>query len=105
MNTRYVVKGKIGAGGLGEVYLATDTQLDRDVALKRVKPPESGSAEALHADLIREAASKGALGPANHPQVIRLRTIAQRLIPFVAVFVDAVSLPERRITVDWGLDY
>lgn len=29
----------------------------------------------------------------------------QRLIPFVAAFVDAVSLPERRITVDWGLDY
>ena len=46
MSPRYVVKGKIGAGGLGEVYLATDAQLDRDVALKRVKPPESGSAEA-----------------------------------------------------------
>jgi 16S rRNA processing protein RimM len=29
----------------------------------------------------------------------------QRLIPFVAAFVDAVSLPERCITVDWGLDY
>jgi 16S rRNA processing protein RimM len=29
----------------------------------------------------------------------------QRLIPFVAAFVDAVSLPDRRITVDWGLDY
>jgi len=29
----------------------------------------------------------------------------QRLIPFVAAFVDTVSLPERRITVDWGLDY
>ncbi len=30
---------------------------------------------------------------------------AQTLIPFVAAFVDAVSLPERRITVDWGSDY
>lgn len=30
---------------------------------------------------------------------------SQRLIPFVAAFVDSVSLPERRITVDWGLDY
>lgn len=29
----------------------------------------------------------------------------QRLIPFVAAYVDAVSLPERRITIDWGLDY
>ena len=30
---------------------------------------------------------------------------AQRLIPFVAQYVDAVSLTDRRITVDWGLDY
>ena len=30
---------------------------------------------------------------------------AERLVPFVAAFVDDVSLAERRITVDWGLDY
>jgi len=30
---------------------------------------------------------------------------AERLIPFVASYVDSVSLPERRIVVDWGLDY
>ena len=30
---------------------------------------------------------------------------AERLIPFVAAYVDQVSLAERRITVDWGLDY
>lgn len=29
----------------------------------------------------------------------------ERLIPFVAAFVDSVSLPRRRISVDWGLDY
>ena len=29
----------------------------------------------------------------------------ERLVPFVAAFVDAVSLADRRITVDWGLDY
>jgi 16S rRNA processing protein RimM len=29
----------------------------------------------------------------------------ERLIPFVAAYVDDVNLPERRITVDWGLDY
>ena len=29
----------------------------------------------------------------------------ERLIPFVAAYVDDVSLPERRITVDWGPDY
>lgn len=30
---------------------------------------------------------------------------AERLIPFVAAFVDAVDLAQRRVTVDWGLDY
>lgn len=30
---------------------------------------------------------------------------AERLVPFVAAFVDHVDLAERRITVDWGLDY
>jgi 16S rRNA processing protein RimM len=29
----------------------------------------------------------------------------ERLIPFVAAFVDQVDLPGRRILVDWGLDY
>ena len=29
----------------------------------------------------------------------------ERLIPFVAAYIDEVSLPERRITVDWGLDF
>jgi len=30
---------------------------------------------------------------------------AERLIPFVAAYVDDVSLPRKCITVDWGLDY
>ena len=30
---------------------------------------------------------------------------SERLIPFVAAFIDEVSLAERRITVDWGLDF
>jgi Zn-dependent protease with chaperone function len=35
-----------------------------------------------YTDLQKEAGSKGALAPANHPQMIRLRTIADRLIPY-----------------------
>lgn len=30
---------------------------------------------------------------------------AERMIPFVAAFIDAVDLPGRRITVDWQADY
>jgi 16S rRNA processing protein RimM len=31
--------------------------------------------------------------------------VVERLIPFVAAYIDEVSLTERRITADWGLDY
>ena len=83
MSPRYVVKGKIGAGGLGEVYLATDTQLDRDVALKRVKPPESGSVDGLHADLIREARTLSSL---QHPHIVTIYDVGQdELGPFVVM--------------------
>jgi 16S rRNA processing protein RimM len=44
--------------------------------------------------LRRPDAPEGATGEAH-----------ERLIPFVAAYVDDVNLSERRITVDWGLDY
>jgi len=34
---RYEIRSKIGEGGIGEVYLALDTELDRTVALRRRK--------------------------------------------------------------------
>ena len=40
--------------------------------------------------------------------VLRVRAApdaTERLIPFVAAYVDDVSLEAKRITVDWGLDY
>ena len=39
------------------------------------------SAHKQYADMMKEAASKNALGPDNHPQVMRLRRIAKELIP------------------------
>lgn len=39
------------------------------------------------------------------PQHQGLPGSAERLIPFVAAYIDEVDVPERRIVVDWGLDY
>ena len=76
MTHRYEVKGKIGQGGLGDVYLAHDSQLGRDVALKRVRPPEDSalSAANLEADLIREARTLSSL---QHPNIVTIYDVGR----------------------------
>ena len=45
---RYQVQSRIGAGGMGEVYLALDTQLEREVALKLLSAEVAADAQRLH---------------------------------------------------------
>ena len=62
---RYRVAGKLGAGGMGEVYRAHDTSLRRDVAIK-VLPAELAADPDRLARLEREAQVLAAL---DHPNV------------------------------------
>ena len=61
----YEIIGQLGAGGMGEVYRATDTKLGRDVAIKTLPAPLASDKERL-ARFEREAKLLAAL---NHPHI------------------------------------
>jgi serine/threonine protein kinase/Tol biopolymer transport system component len=63
---RYEIRSKIGEGGMGEVYLARDTQLGRDVAVKVLPSTYSDDTDRLHR-FEQEACAAGAL---NHPNIL-----------------------------------
>jgi len=69
----YRIAGKVGEGGMGEVYRAHDQQLDRDVALK-VLPTISFSDATAKARLLREARAAAAL---NHPHICTIHEVGE----------------------------
>lgn len=67
----YEIVEPVGAGGMGEVYRARDTRLDRTVALK-VLPAHLATDSAARERLEREARSVAAL---NHPNICTLHDV------------------------------
>src|ERR1017187_3458792 len=67
----YEITGPLGAGGMGEVYRARDTKLNRDVAIKVLPPAFAQDAERM-ARFQREAQVLASL---NHPNIAQIYAV------------------------------
>src|SRR6266540_2493752 len=90
---RYEVRSKLGEGGMGEVYLAEDAQLRRQVALK-ILPTDLAANQDRMRRFIQEAQSAAAL---NHPNIAHVYEIGESDgTSFIAMeCVDGKTLREK----------
>ena len=104
----YEIVSLVGAGGMGEVYRARDTRLNRDVALKILPPRVAGSVDLLER-FQREAQAVASL---SHPNILAVHDIGTSDLASYAVFelLEGASLRERiesgplplRKAIDYG---
>lgn len=94
---RYELRRLLGQGGMGSVWLAFDTRLKEEVALKFLPPQIAVDAVALD-DLRSEALKSRRL---THPNIVRIHDLSESLdeIPFISMeFVNGSNLNELRLT-------
>ena len=93
--SHYRVVRKLGEGGMGEVYLASDTRLERSVALKILPSGVSSDPDRL-ARFSRKARAAGAI---NHPNVAHIyETSEAEGVTFIAMeYVEGEPLASRQV--------
>lgn len=77
MSDRYEIREQIGKGGLGAVYKAFDTQLQREVAIKRVLSPDQATEEEVEDAAKKLIAEAQTLSTLNHPNIITVFDVGQ----------------------------
>src|SRR3954453_5570613 len=89
----FVIDAQIGAGGMGEVYRATDSRLKRQVAIKVLPPLLAGDPDRL-ARLQREAEVLASL---NHPHIAAIYGLedADGVKALVMELVEGEDLADR----------
>ncbi len=87
---KYTILGELGKGGMGEVYLAEDTSLDRKVALKFL-PEATYRDPAMRARFVREAKAAAAL---SHPYICGIHEVGEvdGKLFFAMDFVEGTTL-------------
>lgn len=90
---KYEIRSKIGEGGMGEVYLAHDKQLNRNVALKILLREFCRNEDRVQRFKL-EAKAASAL---NHPNIITIHEIDEfdEMLFITTEFVDGVTLREK----------
>ena len=99
----YRIMSPLGAGGMGEVYRAHDSKLDRDVAIKILHSEFAGDPERL-ARLRREARTLASL---NHPNIAAIYGLVEEPGEADCLVLELVEgeTPRGPLPVDTALDY
>lgn len=93
MVDHFYVMRELGAGGMGRVYLARDTQLGRKVALKLIQPSLASSRQVVK--MFRREAR--AMAHISHPNIVTVHSVGEHEnVPYVALeYVHGDTLRQR----------